>query len=283
MKCPKCQCDCFDSSVFCGQCGEKLVPICSSCGAINSPMYKFCGNCGHKLVLEPPTVAKADGHVVEFDNVVKTYQVGIEKIFALNDVTFSVKQGEFISIVGPSGSGKTTLLNMIGCVDLPTSGMVNIDHIDTSTLKEKELAQIRSQKIGFVFQQFFLLPTLTAEENVLLPAIFSPDERPQKKRTRARQLLERVGLSGRADHLPSQLSGGEMQRVAIARALINDPKIIIADEPTGNLDSRNAEVSFNIFRKFHQDGLTVILVTHTPELANRAERVLHLKDGVISK
>lgn len=317
MKCPRCHSNTVRNDLFCGQCGEKLAQVCPRCGTCNSSLYTFCGNCGHGLVLEPLAVGKSTGPVpwaqgdamaypvisagieshaqptdgsfpsdtvIEFNNVVKTYQVGIEKVFALNNVTFSIQQGEFISIVGPSGSGKTTLLNMIGCVDLPTSGMVNIDHIQTSTLKEKELARIRSEKIGFVFQQFFLLPTLTAIENVLLPAIFSADEEShQGKRTRANHLLDLVGLSGRADHLPSQLSGGEMQRVAIARALINNPKIIIADEPTGNLDSKNAEASFGIFRKLHGEGMTIIIVTHTAELANRAERVIHLKDGAISE
>lgn len=202
-------------------------------------------------------------------------------VTALNDITFSIPGGEFVSIVGPSGAGKSTLLHMIGCVDTPTSGLTMIDNLETSKLNEKELAEIRNRKLGFVFQQFFLLPTLTALENVLLPSIFSPNGSAKEKQQRARQLLDLVDLSGRASHLPSQLSGGEMQRVAIARALINDPKILLADEPTGNLDSKNAETVFTIFQKLHQAGLTVIVVTHNAELANKTERLFHLKDGKI--
>lgn len=170
---------------------------------------------------------------------------------------------------------------MIGCVDTPTSGSLTIDNVQTSKLKENELAQLRNKKLGFVFQQFFLLPTLTALENVLLPTIFSPNGRAHEKQQKAKQILDLVDLSGRANHLPSQLSGGEMQRVAIARALINDPKILLADEPTGNLDSKNAEAVFAIFKKLHLAGLTVIVVTHDSELANRAEQSFHLKDGKI--
>ena len=202
-------------------------------------------------------------------------------VTALNEVTFSIRQGEFVSIVGPSGAGKSTLLHMIGCVDTPTSGSMTIDNVETSKLKENELAHIRNKKLGFVFQQFFLLPTLTSLENVLLPTIFSPNGRVKEKQQQARQILDLVDLSGRASHLPSQLSGGEMQRVAIARALINEPKILLADEPTGNLDSKNAEIVFAIFKKLHLAGLTVIVVTHNSELANRAERSFHLKDGKI--
>lgn len=170
---------------------------------------------------------------------------------------------------------------MIGCVDTPTSGSMAIDNVETSKLKEDELAQLRNKKLGFVFQQFFLLPTLTALENVLLPTIFSSNGRENNKQQQARQILDLVDLSGRARHLPSQLSGGEMQRVSIARALINEPKILLADEPTGNLDSKNAEIVFAIFQKLHLAGLTIIVVTHNSELANRAERSFHLKDGRI--
>jgi putative ABC transport system ATP-binding protein len=199
----------------------------------------------------------------------------------LKGITLSIRQGEFVSIVGPSGAGKSTLMHMIGCVDTPTSGSMTIDNVETSRLKENELAQLRNMKLGFVFQQFFLLPTLTALENVLLPTIFSHNGRANNKQQKAKQILDLVDLSGRASHLPSQLSGGEMQRVALARALINDPKILLADEPTGNLDSKNAEIVFAIFRKLHLAGLTIIVVTHNAELADRAERSFHLKDGRI--
>lgn len=217
-----------------------------------------------------------NNHIVELNNCVKIYQRGTEKLHALNGVNLAVKQGEFVSLVGPSGSGKSTLLHLIGCVDMPTSGTVTIDNVETSKLKEKELAGIRNKKIGFVFQQFFLLPTLTALENVELPALFSAQK---KKEEKAKELLEVVGLSGRGNHLPSQLSGGEMQRVAIARALINGPRLLLADEPTGNLDTANAEEIFAVFEKLHQKGLTIVTVTHNMELAGRAEIIRHLKDG----
>lgn len=217
-----------------------------------------------------------NNYIVELNNCVKIYQRGTEKLHALNGVDLAVEQGEFVSLVGPSGSGKSTLLNLIGCVDMPTSGTVAIDNVETSKLKENELARIRNKKIGFVFQQFFLLPTLTALENVELPALFSEQKTKERK---AQELLELVGLSGREQHLPSQLSGGEMQRVAIARALINDPKLLLADEPTGNLDTQNAEAIFTLFEELNQRGLTIIIVTHNNDLAGRTRIVRRLKDG----
>lgn len=232
-------------------------------------------------------------NIIELKEVIKLYQRGNEKIHAVDGINLSIAQGEFVAIVGPSGSGKSTLLNLIGCVDTPTSGAVKIDGIETSILKEKELAKIRNTKIGFVFQQFFLLPTLTALENVMLPAVFSRNgqmgrsrfagSRTTGKNKRAKELLDLVGLSDRADHLPSQLSGGEMQRVAIARALINNPKILLADEPTGNLDSTSAESVYNILDKLHKDGLTVVAVTHNLELANKSQKIFRLKDGKLLK
>jgi len=214
--------------------------------------------------------------IIELNNVVKIYKRGTEKVHAVDGVSLSVDRGEFLSIVGSSGSGKTTLLNLIGCVDKPTSGSIIINAMKVEGLKDGELTKIRATTIGFVFQQFFLLPTLTARENVELPSLFN-------KRTNlknwAKELLALVGLENREDHLPSQLSGGEMQRVAIARALINDPKILLADEPTGNLDSQNAKIIIEIFKKLNQKGLTVIMVTHNIELAQQATKVIHLKDG----
>ena len=215
-------------------------------------------------------------NIVELKNVVKIYHRGDEELHSVAGVDLAVGEGDFVSIVGPSGSGKTTLLYLMGCVDKPTSGAVKIDAIETAELNEKKLARVRSQKIGFVFQQFFLLPTLTALENVELPALFSGQK---AKEERARELLDVVGLSGRAHHLPAHLSGGEMQRVAIARALINDPKLLLADEPTGNLDTANAEAIFDLFEKLHQRGLTIITVTHNMELAGRAKTMRYLKDG----
>lgn len=214
--------------------------------------------------------------VIVLENVRKTYRRGSETIAAVDGVTLSVPAGEFLAIVGPSGSGKTTLLNLIGCIDRPDAGRVVVDGADTGRLPERALTKIRGQKIGFIFQQFFLLPTLTVRENVGLPAVFGGNG---YHAGHVGALLDRVGLAGRADHLPSQLSGGEMQRVAIARALLNQPKLIIADEPTGNLDSRNAQGILDIFRELHRGGLTVVMVTHNQQLASEAGRIVTMLDG----
>lgn len=216
-------------------------------------------------------------NVIELSGVKKTHRRGSETIVAVDNVSLTIASGEFLSVVGPSGSGKTTLLNLIGCVDKPNAGQVWVDGQDTAGLSERGLTKIRSEKIGFIFQQFFLLPTLTVRENVQLPAVFAGRNNDRGERTR--ELLERVGLGARASHLPSQLSGGEMQRVAIARALMNRPKVLIADEPTGNLDSHNAEIVMEIFRKLNGDGLTIVMVTHNAELAQEAGRIISMKDG----
>lgn len=214
--------------------------------------------------------------MIELTDVTKTYRRGSENIAAVKNLSLAVAEGEFVAIVGPSGSGKTTLLNLIGCVDKPDSGTLQIDGQQTSSLSERALTEIRARKIGFVFQQFFLLPTLTAVENVQVPAVFLHNGDKTKQAT---ALLDRVGLRGRVNHLPAQLSGGEMQRVAISRALINEPKIVLADEPTGNLDSQNAQSVVEILHELNASGLTLILVTHNIELARRAHRVVTLKDG----
>lgn len=218
--------------------------------------------------------------MIELKNVSKIYQRGIEKVHAVENISLSIEQGEFVSFVGSSGSGKTTLLNMMGCVDKPTSGSVKLDGVETNSLKDNELTKIRSSKIGFVFQQFFLLPTLTALENVELPILFGKNK---GFRGKPEELLVLVDLEDRKNHLPSQLSGGEMQRVAIARALINEPKIILADEATGNLDSHNAETVLELLKKLNQQGITIIVVTHNLELAKTAKRILYLKDGKITE
>jgi len=210
------------------------------------------------------------------NKLTKMYRRGNEKVFALYDASLSVPRGEFLAIVGPSGSGKTTLLNLLGCLDKPTWGNLELDGIEVSRLKEGELVKVRRKYIGFVFQQFFLLPTLTVKENIELPLLFSG----KKSREEAvKEVIDIVGLSNRASHLPHQLSGGEMQRVAIGRALVNSPKILLADEPTGNLDSVTAAAIYQLFQKLNQEGLTIIVVTHNLELANCAHRVISLKDG----
>ena len=216
--------------------------------------------------------------VLKADNLTKVYHRGAEEVRALDGVSFSVGAGEFVSIVGQSGAGKTTLLNLIGGMDTPTAGTLTIDGRETSCLSDRELTRLRSEKIGFVFQHFGLMPTLTVEENVALPALFAR----RQAKGRAGELLEQVGLAHRLKHRPHELSGGEMQRVAIARALINSPALLLADEPTGNLDTANGEAMIELFNEFNRAGLTLVVVTHNPALAATARRLIHLKDGQIS-
>tara|TARA_R110002072_G_scaffold4280_9_gene30297 strand:+ start:32303 stop:32989 length:687 start_codon:yes stop_codon:yes gene_type:complete len=217
--------------------------------------------------------------LITLNKVNKTFRRGRELVHALDGIDLNIQAGEFVAVAGPSGSGKSTLLNIVGAMDQVTTGKVTIANQDVTALNEKGLTLLRADTIGFVFQQFFLQPTLTARENVLLPTLFT---RQKHLESRADELLARVGLAERANHLPDELSGGEMQRVAIARALINQPKILLADEPTGNLDSRNAEAIYGLLDELHEDGLTIIVVTHSEELAMRAERRIHLLDGRIS-
>lgn len=217
-------------------------------------------------------------NVIEASDLTKIYSRGVEDVHALRGVSLSIQAGEFVSVVGPSGSGKTALLNIIGCLDTPTAGILSINGTDVTNLPESRRVFIRREAIGFVFQQFFLIPTLSAKENILLPLTFS--KKPVNE-SRALEILEMVGLSHRENHLPHELSGGEMQRVAIGRALINDPKIILADEPTGNLDSHTAGQMYGIFEELVQKGYTVVIVTHNTDLAHRAHRVIRLRDGTV--
>lgn len=207
--------------------------------------------------------------------VSKTYRRGSEDIHALQDVSLEIPAGQLVAIVGASGSGKSTLLNVLGCVDTPTRGELHIADKSTSSLSDRELARLRQSFIGFVFQQFFLMPTLTAEENVLMPTLFS------RKRRDGLALLKLVGLASRARHRPGQLSGGEMQRVAIARALVNEPRLLLADEPTGNLDTERAAEIFDVLRQIARAGTAVVIVTHNEDLAKNADRVVRLRDGRI--
>jgi len=209
----------------------------------------------------------------------KYYKMGKDEIAALAGVSLDIKKGDFLAILGSSGSGKTTLLNMISCLDKPSSGKLIVADNDVTDLPEKRLIEIRRKYFGFIFQQFFLIPTLTVQENVTLPIFFSGKKVSGKF---IDDILERVGLLNRKKHLPSELSGGEMQRVAIARALVNNPEIIIADEPTGNLDSQNAKNIFDLFSSLNNDfGVTIICATHNLELAKRAKDIIELKDGII--
>ena len=206
--------------------------------------------------------------------------MGDAEVYALRDVNLEIQDGEFIAIIGPSGSGKSTLLNMIGCLDTPTSGSVFIDNIDTAKLNANELAEIRREKIGFIFQQFNLVHTLNAAENVALPLFFSGVKR-EKRLKRAAELLDSVGLGGRMHHKPSELSGGQQQRVAIARALSNNPEVVIGDEPTGNVDTATGNAIMDILVALNKEGRTVIVVTHDAEIAARAERTKRMRDGMV--
>ncbi|MBS3949086.1 MAG: ABC transporter ATP-binding protein [Peptococcaceae bacterium] len=214
--------------------------------------------------------------MIKAENLSKSYKRGSETVYALQEANLVINAGEFISIVGPSGSGKTTFMNMLGCLDTPSSGGYLLNGTQIAGLKERDLVKVRQENIGFVFQQFYLLPTLTVKENVELPLLFQ-----NKGLNRSKEILETVGLSHRYTHLPKELSGGEMQRVAIARALINSPKILLADEPTGNLDTKNSEKVITLFRELHRLGLTIIMVTHNPELARIADRIITMTDGRI--
>jgi ABC-type lipoprotein export system ATPase subunit len=218
--------------------------------------------------------------MIELIDIEKQYRRGSEEVYALRGINLNISRGEFVSITGPSGSGKTTMLHIIGCLDRPTRGVVRIDGTEVETLQEAELVRIRRRKIGFVFQQFYLIPGLSVIENVELALLFG---RKNQERDRIVSLLDLVGLRDRLSHNPNELSGGEMQRVAIARALIADPEFLLADEPTGNLDTENSAKIFALLKFLHTNGKTVIVVTHNGELAMTADRVIRIKDGRVHK
>ena len=218
---------------------------------------------------------------VRLAEVRKIYQRG-EPVYALDGVTLEIPRGSYTAIMGPSGSGKSTLMNLIGCLDTPTSGTVVVDGRDVSQLSGRERTELRGTEIGFVFQTFNLMPRLTALENVALPQLFQGVGR-RERLDRARELLDRVGIGDRVEHYPNELSGGQRQRVALARALINDPAIILADEPSGNLDTETEAQVLDLFAEFHAAGTTFLVVTHEPHVADRAERVVHLLDGRIER
>ena len=221
------------------------------------------------------------GTAVALDDVRKTYQLG-EPVHALDGVSLDVPRGSYTAIMGPSGSGKSTLMNLVGCLDTPTDGRVVIDGQDVTTLGERERTRLRGTQVGFVFQTFNLMPRLTALENVALPQLFQGVGRAERQE-RARELLDRVGLADRADHQPNELSGGQRQRVALARALVNDPALVLADEPSGNLDTETEADILDLFEEFHDAGTTMVVVTHERHVAERAERIVHLLDGRIER
>ena len=218
--------------------------------------------------------------MIEIENLSKTYDSDTLSVSALREVNFQIKKGEFVAIMGPSGSGKSTLMNLLGCLDLPTSGKYQLENINIGNLKPNQLAELRNRRIGFVFQSFNLLPRATALENTELPLLYG---RVANSTKIAMQALERVGLKHRAQHKPTELSGGEKQRVAIARALVNKPAIILADEPTGNLDSVTGEEIMSLFHELNDENVTLILVTHEIEIAQQAKRIIQMKDGRIIK
>lgn len=222
-----------------------------------------------------------ENNLIRLENLSKTYKVGETEVRALKGISYSIQEGNFLAILGPSGSGKSTLMNIIGCLDKPTAGKYFLESEEVSRLDRNKLARIRNKKLGFVFQTFNLLPRTTALENTELPLLYS--NVPRKKRTeRALEALALVGLKGREFHRTNQLSGGEQQRVAIARALLNDPSLILADEPTGNLDSKTGEEILGIFNRLNQEkGITLVIVTHDLDIANHAHRRIYLRDGEI--
>jgi len=223
-----------------------------------------------------------DNRVIEVKDIHKIYDLGDIKVHALKGISLDIKNGDFVSIMGASGSGKSTLMNIIGCLDKPTKGEYYLDNNQVSSLDSDELAEIRNKKIGFVFQSFNLLARTTALENVELPMIYNNTDS-KKRAEMANQAIKMVGLEGRKHHLPSQLSGGEQQRVAIARAIVNNPSLILADEPTGNLDSQTSMEIMEIFKALNKQGKTIIMITHEQDIAKHAERIIIFKDGYIIK
>ena len=220
--------------------------------------------------------------MIELRDVSKIYQIGDERVHALDHANLHVRPKEFVSIIGPSGSGKSTRMNIIGCLDVADAGEYLLDGMPIEAYSENDLAEIRNRKIGFVFQSFNLIPKLTAEENVELPLIYQRVKKSERQ-TRVRQALEKVGLEKRAKHLPTELSGGQQQRVAIARAMVTNPSLILADEPTGNLDSKTSGEIMRMFQELHEQGNTIVLITHDNDVARQAKRVVHILDGKLTE
>ncbi|MEY8848332.1 ABC transporter ATP-binding protein [Psychroserpens sp. XS_ASV72] len=220
------------------------------------------------------------GNVIKIRDIIRDFQLGQETVHVLKGIDLDIEKGDYVAIMGPSGSGKSTLMNILGCLDTPTAGSYILNGKDVSQMSDDELADIRNTEIGFVFQTFNLLPRTTALDNVALPMVYAGASKSERKK-RAEEVLTDVGLADRMDHKPNQLSGGQRQRVAVGRALVNKPSIILADEPTGNLDSKTGYEIMNLFDEIHQAGNTVIMVTHEEDIAAHAKRVIRLRDGII--
>jgi len=220
-------------------------------------------------------------HLIEMHELTRVYQLGPQEIYALRGISVVVEQGEYLAIMGPSGSGKSTLMNIIGCLDRPTAGQYILDGIPVESMNDDELAAVRNKKIGFVFQTFNLLPRTTALQNVELPLVYAKMPRAER-REQAESALAAVGLADRMDHQPNELSGGQRQRVAIARALVNKPSLLLADEPTGNLDSKTGREILDLFHDLHSRGNSIIMVTHEDDVAKEARRIIHIRDGLIA-
>ncbi len=234
-----------------------------------------------EVVVEPTATHRVvDVPVIRVDDVWKTYRSGSLEVDALRGVSFEIRDGEYVAVMGPSGSGKSTLMHILGCLDVPTAGTVQLAGEDVSSMSEDALAHVRNRRIGFVFQQFNLLPSLSAWRNVELPLVYAGEER-AARRARSLEALDRVGLADRVEHRPGELSGGQQQRVAVARALVTDPDLILADEPTGNLDSVAARDVLDLLDELHRNGRTVVLITHEADVAGAAERTLRIRDGRI--
>ncbi|GAA6620211.1 ABC transporter ATP-binding protein [Scytonema sp. NUACC26] len=235
----------------------------------------------NKLKIQTSELATvSQSAIIRLENIFKVYGSGETEVQALNDVNLTVEEGEYCSIMGPSGSGKSTAMNIIGCLDRPTSGHYYLDNVDVAQMNDTDLAHIRNKKLGFVFQQFHLLPQLSAMENVMLPMVYA-GVKSSERRDRAAEALKRVGLEKRLNNKPNQLSGGQQQRVAIARAIVTRPVVLLADEPTGALDSRTTQEVLNIFTELNASGITVVMVTHEPDVARQTRRIVWFRDGQV--